>query len=801
MSAYSRIPFSTYLLPLIPFLFLEAMHLLTKGFLWQSSVLRGLFILCIFLYSYYIAERILRLNTVSIILIAGLVAGGVFIYYLSSRSTLAAWLILWFTYTCLITLHRATRHYPASLYRWSAYAMLTVLAAGVVFLEQFETNFAEEEFFTFIQVIVLCIFWLLLSAVDQKISTTNTTSVNPYHMYRLWGLLAVVLTIFLAGVAYRYQRSFYSDSVPSFNGISVETPFICGESRSSPVVYDGATVLMNLLKLMEESSHKGVPEYGMLALGYTDAAWAQRFRLAIVDEARASLFVGPAHSLKSIQYEAMLRLYYYAKVRDAFPDLFDGAEQKLIENWFASVNRRAMTVEWIDWLYSLAFAEHPRGPYLNQEAGTGLIALLEATELAAPDLREENQDYLKRNLRGWEMRFRNPDDAIVYQPIWINSAFFQLEYTGSLPPDQARLAFDWMLLQAPPDGYTLQYNYPLSVAWAASMYLGAKLLHEPEYVWLAGRMTDKLIPDSTYILAQPGVDEALTIESRSPTRGSCLLYGDSGLPNQQGPLAPDKIVFRAGWDAADAYLLLNLRFTGWHRYKASNTVTLIYQEEPVVTEQVRSSLLGWLPAGRQLLRDKRIPREHLNGLLIERDGMHRLMQDFTGLGSIWAQDPPQYAEVVAFETGEDYDMSHTRLSNWRGWQHDRHVYFFHNGGPIVVVDDASGPAKQAAALVWHLASEGQLEADRYRFSGKDLEVMFASATGGRLEMIENKGQDAQPTVMYYPVEKGKLILVTAYLFNEWIGASVDLDLENHIIIIAKEGKEHILPFQVPGQTR
>lgn len=79
-----------------------------------------------------------------------------------------------------------------------------------------------------------------------------------------------------------------------------------------------------------------------------------------------------------------------------------------------------------------------------------------------------------------------------------------------------------------------------------------------------------------YLFAQPAVEEPASLGGRSSTKGSCLLYSDLGLPNQKGPLAPDKIVFRDGWSPDVAYLLVNLRFTGWHRYKATGTVTLVY---------------------------------------------------------------------------------------------------------------------------------------------------------------------------------------------------------------------------------
>ena len=41
-------------------------------------------------------------------------------------------------------------------------------------------------------------------------------------------------------------------------------------------------------------------------------------------------------------------------------------------------------------------------------------------------------------------------------------------------------------------------------------------------------------------------------------------------------------------------------------------------------------------------------------------------------------------------------------TGWRGWQHDRWVYFYHDEGPIVVLDEASGPAAGRGELIWHL---------------------------------------------------------------------------------------------------
>jgi hypothetical protein len=543
----------------------------------------------------------------------------------------------------------------------------------------------------------------------------------------------------------------------------------------------------------------------MLALGTGESRWAQSFRENLLNEATEGRFTGPAHSVKSAQYEAALRAYYFPRVHTAFPDLFSEDDLVLLCEWFAAINRRALTVEWVDWMYALAFAKWPEGPYENQENGAGLLALLGSEGLAAQELSSANRDYLDRNWRGWTARFRNTDDAFVYQSVWINNAYFQSSHTVEVPENNVLFSFEWLLLQTLPDGAPLQYNYPTRYSLAGAYYLGACFLENPRHVWLAGRALEDLEAQGGYLFAQPGVEQPVSLTGLSPTQGSCLLYGDSGLPNQAGPLAPDKIVFRDGWALDSAYLLLNLRFTGWHRYKASNAITLVYQDGPLAQAVLDGEPSTWLPVGRSVFRDKRVPRENLNGLLIERSGMSAVLYALTGVGGPWAQDPPHYAEVVAFETDDELDWSHTRLTDWRGWQHDRWVYLYHDGGPIVVVDEAEGPPEGRAALAWHLVGEGTAEpvlsgaegGQHIRLRGGDgpAEVLILPVSPeGRCEVAGREGSDPGPRVMCYAPADGRLRVVTVFLMGQWAGAEAGFDLEEQALWIAQGQARVTLPL-------
>jgi hypothetical protein len=323
------------------------------------------------------------------------------------------------------------------------------------------------------------------------------------------------------------------------------------------------------------------------------------------------------------------------------------------------------------------------------------------------------------------------------------------------------------------------------------------LLDDARYVWLAGKALMDLESREGYLVAQPGVEQPVDLEGRSPTQGSCLLYGNSGLPNQPGPLAPDKIVFRDGWSDDSAYLLLNLRFTGWHRYKATNTLSLLYQDGSLAAEELGDKPFTWLPVGRSLFRDKRIPRENLNGLLVECTGMSAVLYEMAGIGSPWAQDPPYYAKVERFETGTQLDVSSTVLEGWRGWQHKRTVYFYHKG-PIVVVDDAQGPIGPRAALIWHVdvAGDGQVQGQRIQLRGgkNPAEMLLLPFLPGKVQVERRPGQGDSPNlqVIYSAPANGRLGVVTLFLTGEWVGAEAEIIQEAEgLVVQIVQGDNHI----------
>ena len=733
--------------------------------------------------------------------------------YVLTAHTVAAWVVSATFYVLVLAVSSVCQEWPwlVRLIGWGALAMVGALlpaAAG-----QIESRFSEEEFFAALQVIVLTIltglgivarFWIVgrgQSVRDLSTGARRSLSVPT------WGVVAGVIVLVCAGGGtgfWAYRHSFYPTQAPTFPGISPSSPFLCGQGVPDPARPDGKDIFRRLLARVESNPQGTAKEFGMLALATGEPRWAEAFRQSILDDVLAAQYAGPANSVKAGQYEAARRAYYLPRLVEAFPDLFSQQEQDVVREWLTAVNRRALTVEWVDWLYALAFSYWPMGPYENQEIGAGLLALLEDHQLTDGTLSARNTEYLARNQRGWFERFRNTDDAYIYQPLWIENALFQLEYwerqaTGL--PEVARnraLGFEWLLLQALPDGAPLGDNHPARTSFASHAYLGAKTLDDPRYVWWSARLLDWAEKTGEDVFAVPGLDEAVPLTGVSPTAGSCLMFGESGLPTQRGPLAPDKVVFRDGWASDSHYLLLNLRFSGWHRYKATNTVTLLHQGGPLVVEQDQGAPFSWLPVGRSAFRDKRIPRENLNGLLVPRTGMASVLYELTGLGGPWAQDPPHYAQVIAFETGDELDWAHTRVTDWRGWRHDRWIYFYHDGGPVVVVDEAVGPPGSSVALAWHMVGKWALDGQRIHIDdgAREADVLFVPVGWGEgeVELREEQGGGSDWRVRYHAPEGGRLRVATLFLLGRWSGAEASWRTEEGGLWIS-QGEEHIrLPW-------
>lgn len=718
----------------------------------------------------------------------GLLAGGLIYFFISG--TWFAWLLVAAIYAASLLITRFLAESLHGLWRIFIVVMLAgfwaVLLVGAA---EIEGRFSNEEFYSGLEVLMLWIQWLLIYIAQSQILfpvlNTNRQSFTLPRWLILLGL-SLVLAIGIPWGVSLYQHSFYTFEVPEYPGISEATPFLCGSVPPGSAKHDTATNARMLQQLVEAKPEKKAPDFALLALLTGEQSWADRFRQSLLAEAVAGNYTAPAASIKYGQYQAASRIYYFLQMQDAFPILFSEAELLTLQNWFAAINQRAQTVEPVDWLYSLAFGILPRGPYINQDIGAGLLALLEANQLADPVLQDENHAYLENPARGWSVIFRNTDDSFSYQQIWIENAWFQAQYDPDIQPQYQLQAFDWQIRLALPDGGRFNLNPFQKYGLYGTAHLGAFLLRDPRYIWLEGASLQTLLESGDPISAYIGLDQLVQEgQGLSLDIGSCLIFGSSGVPDRPGPLAPDKVVLRNGWEADSLYLLLNLRFTGWHRYKGTNSIALFFAGSPFVMENSSSPLISWLPSGRQQFRDKRIPRENLNAMTIPVQGLQAVNRALAGLRSPWAQDPPFYASVEHFETGSQGDLSVTTIQDWHGWDQTRTIWLLPEG-PIMVRDQAQGPQYQSASIFWQLFAD-QIQGDRVRMQGSALpiEVIFVPLVDFDLYTKPTGAADDLPNTQVELRSKlpGKLDQIAVFLTGEWVGAQVVYDPEHQILTL------------------
>ena len=729
-----------------------------------------------------------------IVIITGLV---VFIFEIQ----LLGWLFLISYYAFLLSISSA--YADLNVWRKSIIVITLSLMAGFVpvLINQIIIKFSDEEFYAALSGLAFSIFWLILWVVYEKflrrLKIINKLSISRHNKLTANRILLVTaaLTILLViWSGWSYKRSFFPhEEAELFSGISSETPFICGETNSNPEVNINIKNIQDrFAMLLAEKDDLSINDYAFLAILNEDEHYAKIYREQLLAAAENRLYTAPANSVKFDQYLASQTIYYYEEIIKKFPSLFTEHEFDIIKTWFYQINERAQTIEWIDWLYGFAFSLKPVGAYENQEIGAGLYAQLLENNLSKPSLLEKNQKYLDADSRGWVNGFRVLDDAITYQPIWITNAFLQSLYDDRSITQNQRLSFEWLLLQSLPDVNIIGYNFPSKTSAASVSLLGARLLDDGRFLWLANRAMDSL-NDINYLYAQPGAEVRISDEliPETPQIGSCLLYGNAGLPGQKGSISPDKIVFREGWEPDDLYILLNLRFTGWHRYKALNAISIIYKGGNLVEEQNSLNPITWLPIGRAMVRDKRISIEQLNTLLIPRQGLDAVLNTLIDWFGTYSQDPPFYAAVEAFETSTILDFSRSVIDDWHGWHFERSIYFYHDG-PVFILDEAITDKRQKAAISWHLA-EGSQVINNFRVKNEDIEVdmlLIGQEDGALLYETEENGLLLQ----YQSPKIGNLQLVTVLLPGNWQEAELVELTQNDMVSTIKiilEGKEYL----------
>jgi hypothetical protein len=461
----------------------------------------------------------------------------------------------------------------------------------------------------------------------------------------------------------------------------------------------------DVLAMLQAKPRHGLAQLGNLALLTGELRWAAAYREVLLGEVASDALTGPANSVKFGQYDAMLRGLFFLELSRLWPELFSSEEQVRIAEWFSRILQRAFTVEWVDLLYAIPFRNVPEGPYLNQEVGAGSLSVL--THIVNRDeLRSRTTSYLERKAVGWRGNFRNGDDSLQYQDVWISNAYALWRYADGSRPDfapGAQVSVDWLKAQLPESPVPLNYGLVGPFRPLDTLSIAAFGLRDTEARWLLDQHLTSIRDGGESL---PGDLAWLwlwddSVPALAPSRRSMALNGITGYSFRPASLAPDKLVLREGNDP-EVFALFGLRNRGWHRYPATGSlVALFYGDIPAVAERIVRLTHKWLPAGRAKHRDKKIDRISLNGPMVARTGLDAWIGGVTGVYSRWSQATPAFAPLDLFVAADDLQVARMELGNWSGIAASRTAVVGGQGW-LVVWDTLGGRPGLARATNWNL---------------------------------------------------------------------------------------------------
>lgn len=656
----------------------------------------------------------------------------------------------------LKSLRKDIKHYAMSLFGACIGGITAGFFIGFAYAQRI--NFSIDEGYFLLTVFLLCfigvalsITFILTAIVAEKLSPKNYSTLSTFRISKnkkAITILAVILLVICSSM-FSYWERLDLNNDKKYEMQKPDIFFFCSKLENENIEIPMKYCKEDVIKLLEKKPNRDISTFAILYILSQDDKWADEFKTILLQEANEKKFANSKGSVKGFQYHAMIRAYYFLLVTEKNPCLFNETEKNQVVDYFKEINEDAFRVRWVDLIYALLQRKLPAGPYPNQEMGIGLLSILsEAMKDEYPELSKRDKDYTDEFGVGWKGNFRNPDDMIVYgQSAWITNAYMLGEYGGQedyLRSDNAKKSFEWILLQWPSNGMSPAYNVPSDYTPFDIMILGGYLFKDGRYFWLAQRMLEDEIRNidrqRDLFVCLDKWDENLPLVQ--PKVGSCYIKGTTGTATKPGPLKPDKIVFREGWTKDSIYALLNLRFSGWHSYKATNCFVSIMHGEPFVAEKLELRQHSWLPKAKADHRDKKIMREELNGFQIEKIGFEKIVYEITGFGSPWAQDPPRFAEVIAFNSTPIADYAITKISDWHGWTHERaSVLVKGKNSFLVVFDYAKGKDKREVGISWHLKGDSELgnQAIRLSQANYSLNVHYPYSQQYKTEIFNNKG--------------------------------------------------------------
>jgi len=458
--------------------------------------------------------------------------------------------------------------------------------------------------------------------------------------------------------------------------------------------------------------------------------------------------------MKITQTWAAERGIVYLDMVRSYPGLFSEEQRVIIQEWFQALTRRAFTLEWSDFYYMLAFKKPPTAPYRNQENGVGALAVYaEIIEEYDPGLAKKAREYVMKNALLWKSNFRNTDDSTSYQALWIYNAWNagRLMFPETLKNSYSKQSFEWLMKQWPPNGGPLGYNPDACTIIPDIFLLGAKLHSSPEFRWIGEKSFNFAKKNGIELHGlRPGLqflnEEIPAIE---PTVDSTFIDAPGNLVQFPSENRPDKIVFRSGWKDDSLYALLNLRYDGFHGYKATNSIVSLHYGVPFIVEDLVKLTRNWLPKGRARVRDDNIERQRLNGFYIKEPLLFRFLNKIDVLRTRWFQTLPRHTQTNKFYNSTIYDYSRTDIVNWSGWRNYRTCLLV-GDAYFAVFDFNMGNSAKQHSIIWHVRGHYNSENDILTQNNYKLQTSFLFDDNSSINIRSSEEFSEPESVLFEP---------------------------------------------------
>lgn len=352
------------------------------------------------------------------------------------------------------------------------------------------------------------------------------------------------------------------------------------------------------------------------------------------------------------QYLFSTRLYYLYLLRNKFSSVRE-INQSLIDSYFSEKVHFLLDDTLSSNYFRFYYKRDVGGFYQNQENGMGLIAIYLLNYPNDSRVEELNSLFIE-NARGWKDSWKNFDDSIYYQNIWIQNAYFMCLYNSSYCDEgNIKRSFDFIYDIYNGNMSSISFNSISTASYPNLFSLGFGLTEDTKYIYTRDEMFKDILNynfiDSPNLIGiESWIDYNKTF---SVSDQSCVIFSSAGIPGVKEEIMPDKAILR---NSQGDYVLVNLRSSGWHRYKGTGGIYFLTENGAVeISHYSNTQSFSFLPSGRALNRDLKLRKELFSSNVTKDQTIYGAISNLFGLGSRFDQRTESFVENLTFDLNKN----------------------------------------------------------------------------------------------------------------------------------------------------